>query len=92
MFVLLVYSARTPAISYITPTTIKDIGGIADLNCTILYATEFPVLWMKIDKENKTDAVVIATKNTLIIRDSRFSLRENGDNSFTTTILQVKKL
>lgn len=45
---------------------------------------------MKIDKENKTDAVVIATKNTLIIRDPRFSLRENGDNSFTTTILQVK--
>lgn len=48
---------------------------------------EFPVLWVKIDREKVTEPVLLSTGSTLIIKDSRFSLRQDIDS--TSYTLQV---
>lgn len=87
---LLAYTQRTPTISHITQKPIKDIGGTAELTCSVLYAMDFPVLWVKIDRGKVTDPVVLSTGSTLIIKDSRFSLRQDIDSSSYT--LQVHNI
>lgn len=57
-----------------TQKMIKDIGDTVELKCTILHAAEFPILWFKIDRENKTQPVPLGCKNTKLINDPRFSL------------------
>jgi len=85
-----VYSQRTPSISHITQKPIKDIGGTAELTCSVLYAMEFPVLWVKIDTKKVTEPVILSSGSTLIIKDSRFSLRQDIDStSYTLQVLNI---
>ncbi|XP_050426055.1 lachesin [Adelges cooleyi] len=88
--ILLVLSQRTPTISHITQKPIKDIGGTAELTCSVLYAQDFPVLWVKIDRAKVTEPVVLSTGSTLIIKDSRFALRQDIDS--TSYTLQIKDI
>ena len=39
---------RTPTISYITPDITSKIGGTIEMDCSVLYAAEYPVLWVKL--------------------------------------------
>jgi len=50
---------------------------------------DFPVLWVKVDKEKITEPVMLSSGSTLIIKDSRFSLRQDIDS--TSYTLQVFK-
>lgn len=80
---------RTPTISYISQEQIKDIGGTVELECSVQYAQEYPVLWMKVDHSRITQPLPISTGSSLIIPDGRFSLRY--DTASSTYTLQVKK-
>ncbi|XP_017472457.1 PREDICTED: lachesin isoform X2 [Rhagoletis zephyria] len=77
---------RTPTISYITQEQIKDIGGTVEFDCSVQYASDYQVLWSKTD----TDAVFLSTGSTLVIKDSRFSLRHDPNSS--TYKLQIKDI
>jgi len=59
------------------------------MTCSVLYAMDFPVLWVKVDKEKITEPVTLSSGSTLIIKDSRFSLRQDIDS--TSFTLQVFK-
>lgn len=85
-----VCSQRTPTISYISQEQIKDIGGTVELECSVQYAQDYPILWMKVDRTRMTDPLPISTGSSLIIRDSRFSLRY--DTASSTYTLQVKDI
>lgn len=88
LILVLAYSQRTPMISHITQKRITDIGGTTELTCTVLYGSDFNILWIKVDKERSTDPVTFSSGSTLIIRDSRLSLRYDRDsNSYS---LQVR--
>lgn len=89
MFCITVSSQRTPTISYISQEQIKDIGGTVELECSVQYAQDYPVLWMRIDRSRQSDGLPISTGSTLIIRDSRFSLRY--DTASSTYTLQVRR-
>lgn len=39
---------RTPSISYISQEQIKDIGGTVELECSVQYAQDYSVIWMKV--------------------------------------------
>ncbi|XP_059480753.1 lachesin isoform X2 [Neocloeon triangulifer] len=82
------FAQRTPTISYISQEQIKDIGGTAELECSVQYAQEYPVLWMKVDKAS--DPLPISSGSTLILRDSRFALR--FDSASSTYTLQIKDI
>lgn len=77
---------RTPTISYITQEQIKDIGGTVEFDCSVQYAKEYNVLFLKTD----SDPVFLSTGSTLVIKDSRFSLRYDPNSS--TYKLQIKDI
>jgi len=63
------------------------------MTCSVLYAMDFPVLWVKVDKEKITEPVVLSSGSTLIIKDSRFSLRQDIDStSFTLQVFYLNIL
>jgi len=81
---------RTPTISLISQVQIKDIGGTVELECSVQYATDYPVIWIKSDTSQGQNPLLISSGSTLILRDSRFSLR--FDPSSTLYTLQIKDL
>lgn len=80
------HAQRTPTISYITQEQIKDIGGTVEFDCSVQYAKEYNVLFLKTD----SDPVFLSTGSTLVIKDSRFSLRYDPNSS--TYKLQIKDI
>jgi len=74
-------------ISHITQQRITDIGDTTELTCTVLYASDFNILWIKVDKERSTEPVTFSSGSTLIIRDSRLSLRYDvHSNSYSLQV------
>ena len=44
---------RRPTISFITqPEIVTDIGGTIEMDCSVQYAQDYPVIWMKLDQVN----------------------------------------
>ncbi|XP_072948671.1 lachesin [Epargyreus clarus] len=84
------YGQRTPTISHITQEQIRDIGGQVDLDCSVHYAQDYPVLWVKYDRLKTTESLPLSTNSGLIIRDSRFSLR--FDAASATYTLSIKDI
>ncbi|XP_041767834.1 lachesin [Anopheles merus] len=80
---------RTPTISYITQEQIKDIGGTVELECSVLYASDYSVHWVKTSND-RSDTVFLSTGSSLVLKDSRFSLRY--DLSSTSYTLQIKDI
>nr|XP_022911528.1 lachesin [Onthophagus taurus] len=85
-----VWSQRSPTISYISQEVIVDIGGTAQMQCSVQYVHEYPVVWMKLDQNGGGQGVPISTGATLIVHDSRFSLRH--DQGSSTYTLQIKDI
>ncbi|XP_038219786.1 lachesin [Zerene cesonia] len=81
---------RTPTISHITQEQIRDIGGQVDLDCSVHYGQDYPVLWVKYDRLKTTESLPLSTSSGLIIRDSRFSLRY--DDASATYTLSIKDI
>ena len=79
---------RTPTISYVTPNISTTRSSTIDMECSVLWATEYPVLWMKIDKDGKP--IPLASGSSLIIRDHRFAMRY--DTASATYTLQLKDI
>ncbi|KAI5640094.1 immunoglobulin i-set domain-containing protein [Phthorimaea operculella] len=86
----LAVAQRTPTISHITQEQIRDIGGQVDLDCSVHYAQDYPVLWVKYDRYKSTESLPLSTNSGLIIRDSRFSLR--FDDASATYTLSIKDI
>lgn len=84
-----VAAQRIPTISHITQEQVKDIGESVELQCSVQYAQEYPIMWIKVNKHG-ADQVPISTNTGLMIRDSRFSLKH--DTGSSTYILQVRSI
>jgi len=94
---------RTPTISYITPSITTKIGGTIEMDCSVLYATEYPILWVKLpsnceagretynyrtQEADSCTPVPLSQGSALIITDTRFSMRY--DTASSTYTLQIK--
>jgi neuronal growth regulator 1 len=45
---------RRPTISFITqPEIVTDIGGTIEMDCSVQYAQDYPVIWMKLDQVDR---------------------------------------
>lgn len=86
--VVSVAAQRSPTISYISQEQIKDIGETVELVCSVQYAQDYPVLWIKVNKDSANEQVALSTGTALIIRDSRFALKHDTASSSYT--LQVR--
>ena len=65
----LIRAQRTPTISYVTPNISTTRSSTIDMDCSVLWATEYPILWMKIDEQGHP--IPLARGPSLIIRDHR---------------------
>jgi hypothetical protein len=55
---------RRPTISFITqPEIVADIGGRVEMLCSVQYAQDYPVIWMKLDQVDRNNDLV---RNNLI--------------------------
>ena len=83
----LVQGQRTPTISYISASMRTKQGGTIEMDCSTLYATEYPILWVKLPGDGCTDRknfdfrssvadtctpVPLSSGSALIVRDNRF--------------------
>ena len=79
-----VLGQRTPTISYVTPNISTTRSSTIDMDCSVLWATEYPILWMKIDEDGKP--IPLASGSSLIIRDHRYIIIIMLANNYTTTV------
>ena len=70
----LITAQRTPTISYVAPNISTTRSSTIDMDCSVLWATEYPILWMKIDAEGRP--IPLARGPSLIIRDHRSDLTD----------------
>lgn len=81
---------RTPTISFISREQITNIGGTVNLECSVQYSQDYPVLWIRIDPSAPRESLPISSGSSMIVRDNRFSMRY--DMATSTYILQVKDI
>ena len=58
------------------------------MQCTIQYASDYPVIWMKLDPDDRNNDLPITTGTTLILHDPRFHIDLNKESS-TYTLTSV---
>ena len=79
---------RRPTISFITqPEIVTDIGGTVEMKCSIQYAQDYPVIWMKLDPVDRNNDLIITTGTTLILTDPRFHV--DFDHPTSTYTLKI---
>ncbi len=82
---------RRPTISFITqPEIVTDIGGTIEMQCSVQYAQDYPVIWMKLDPVDRNNDLTITTGTTLILRDPRFHI--SLDKSTSTYTLRLEDI
>ncbi|GJQ85045.1 hypothetical protein Trydic_g3708 [Trypoxylus dichotomus] len=86
-FINISFSQRSPTISYISQEQFKDIGGTAELVCSVQYLGEYPLIWIKQDSQQ---GIPISSASNLLVHDSRFSIRHDKESS--TFTLQIKDI
>ncbi len=76
LLALLIYSASVnaiPTISRVSPSLFVPSGGAVSMDCEVLHATEYPVLWVKLPRKGVEDMPTPLTSGSaLIVRDDRF--------------------
>jgi len=74
---ILVYCQTLTVISDITPKSIKDIGSIVKLTCTVYNPLNFKISWLKVNEDDDMNFVVLSKGNKVFINDTRFSLTQD---------------
>lgn len=74
-FVFLLFACvngqNNPAITYISPEKVVNIGDTVDLQCSVQYGSSYPVIWVKIDQRNPENNLFISTGSSTSIPDNR---------------------
>jgi len=83
---------RRPTISFITqPEIVADIGGTVEMVCSVQYAQDYPVIWMRLDPVDRNNDLTINTGTTLILTDPRFHVDfEKSTSSYTLRIEDIQ--
>jgi len=84
---------RRPTISYITqPEIVTDIGGTIAMDCSVQYAQDYPVIWMKlddIDGSGNSD-LPISSGTSLLLPNHRFNV--DLDKTTSTYTLRIRDI
>jgi len=76
-------------ITHISQNQIKDIGGTAELACTVSNPLNYYVLWMKLDSKKSKEPFLLSYGNILNINDSRLSITQDSIMDEMRYTLQV---
>lgn len=78
---------QNPAISSISQDKVVNVGDTVDLECSVQYASGYPIIWAKVDQRNN---LFISKGSSLSIPDNRYSIRHDEASSKYT--LQISKI
>ncbi|XP_076310249.1 lachesin-like [Tachypleus tridentatus] len=87
-----VYAQQNPTISFITKEIVVNIGDDVDLECSVEYASQYPVLWAKINYNNPFNNLFVSSDSSKILPDPRYSVVQNTDGTTNTYTLQITKI
>ncbi|XP_022251810.1 lachesin-like [Limulus polyphemus] len=87
-----VYAQQNPTISFITKEVVANIGDNVHLECSVEYASQYPVLWAKINYNNPFNNLFISSDSSKILPDPRYSVVQNTDGTTNTYTLQITKI
>lgn len=85
--------SRRPTISFISqPEIVTDIGGTVELKCSVQYAGDYPVIWMKLDDDDGSgnNDLTITSGTTLILVNERFNI--DLDKVSSTYTLRIRDI
>ncbi|RWS01936.1 lachesin-like isoform X2 [Dinothrombium tinctorium] len=85
-----VEAQQNPSISYISPDKVVRIGDTVDMQCSVQYPANYPVIWTKINRDNSFENFLISRDSSLSIYDNRYSIRH--DEASSTYTLQLSKI
>ncbi|XP_037092265.1 lachesin-like, partial [Pollicipes pollicipes] len=86
----MVSAQRSPSISFISKETVTDIGGTARLKCSVQFANQFSVIWMKQANGLNSIDVPISSNTILFTQEPRFSVEQEGD-TYTLQISDIQE-
>jgi len=85
-----VWAQRPPEIGFVSPDVVTDIGGDAEIMCTVRNnpkANPYPVSWMRLG-----NVVTLSSGSELQIKDHRMEMKHDPDmSSYTLSITNVRK-
>lgn len=81
---------QNPTIVHITPGQVVDLGDTIDLSCSVQYAANYPIIWLKLSDNPNNQPIFISRDAALTVIDYRYSIRH--DDSSSTYTLQVSKI
>lgn len=81
---------QNPTIVHITPGQVVDLGDTIDLSCSVQYAANYPIIWLKQSDNLNNPPLFISRDAALTVIDYRYSIRH--DDSSSTYTLQVSKI
>jgi hypothetical protein len=91
-----VQSQQNPSISFISKEQVVEIGDTLKLKCVTQYARDYPVHWIKENKENRHNYLFISKGSTINVPNSRYSIGiEDAQNSWSasrTYVLTIDKI
>lgn len=89
-FISKVDAQQNPSIVHITPGQVVDLGDTIDLSCSVQYASNYPIIWLKLNDNPNNQPLFISRDAALTVIDYRYSIRH--DDSSSTYTLQVSKI
>jgi len=89
VWVIGVIGQQNPTISFITKELVVNIGDPLELQCTVFYSRDYPVVWAKIIRENPNNNLFITQGSTVNIPDGRYAVKYDHHTS-TYTLLIIK--
>lgn len=90
LLVFYVASQQNPSIVHITPRKVVDMGDTIDLSCSVQYASNYPIIWTKLNDNLNDPPLFISRDAALTVQDNRYSIRH--DDSSSTYTLQISKV
>ncbi|GIX96651.1 lachesin [Caerostris extrusa] len=70
-----------------------NIGDTVELECTVQYAEDYAVIWLKTNPENPSDQLFISSGTNQIVPGNRYSVRyADGKGTYTLTISKLQEI
>lgn len=84
---------QNPTITFITKERVVNIGDTVDLQCSVQYTGQYPVIWVKLNQENPDNNVFISSGGNKVVPDLRLSIRhDEASSSYTLQITKIQEI
>ncbi|KAF8795911.1 Lachesin like protein [Argiope bruennichi] len=88
-----VVAQRSPTISYISQEKVVNIGDTVELDCSVQYAEDYSVVWLKTNPNIPSDQLFISSGTHQIVPGNRYSVRfDDGTGTYTLAISKLQEI